>query len=701
LRSYLLILALASGLPLFGQMPADTDRLLSVGRLWVTVNYFHPHIAERDIHWDAALIQALPAMRAAKTPAEYAHAVQSMLDGLQDPATYVFLAHPAPSIHGIKLEMGPGRVLMVSQTPQALSQNSASQLLRAMQQAKSIVFDLRGGDFLSHLLDQPEIANHLTPAPLDTPAQKVWIHHGLASPLNLNTGIYYSAFEIKPGIHFPGNPAAKYKPVTFLLDEASRLPRIASALVAANKAQIRAASAHYTTADSEVIEFDLGANVKARVRLSEPVSSHTPSTSPQVPPDRDDTNSAYPSTEYRILAAYKVWGVFHYFFAYRDQMDEDWDEDFKKFLPKIVSAASAQDYHLAVAEFVSQVHDSNAQLHSRILDRYYGEAPVGLRLQLVEKKAVVTGIVDDDAKKAGIQPGDIIRKVDGESLAERANREARYIPASTQKSLAWLVLQRVLNGPDGSTATLAIEDTDGHVREVKLRRKSAYKALLRHQRTGEVVKLFSGNIGYVDLDRLKDSEVDSMFERLQNARAIIFDMRGSPSANIGEIASRLTNRQEAAAALLSGPLTLAPDLPNGEALSQNASYFIVQRLPRTDKPRYLGKTVMLIDERASGPAEHAGLFFEAANGTKFIGTPTAGADGTISSFLIPGGITIDFSGLDVRHANGGQLQRLGLQPFLEVAPTLAGIRAGRDEVLERALSYLSANEDEERARLLN
>jgi hypothetical protein len=35
-----------------------------------------------------------------------------------------------------------------------------------------------------------------------------------------------------------------------------------------------------------------------------------------------------------------------------------------------------------------------------------------------------------------------------------------------------------------------------------------------------------------------------------------------------------------------------------------------------------------------------------------------------------------------------QLQRVGLVPDVEVRPTIAGIRAGRDEVLERAVSYL-------------
>ena len=42
----------------------------------------------------------------------------------------------------------------------------------------------------------------------------------------------------------------------------------------------------------------------------------------------------------------------------------------------------------------------------------------------------------------------------------------------------------------------------------------------------------------------------------------------------------------------------------------------------------------------------------------------------------------------MRHADGRQLQRVGLQPQVPVSPTIAGIRAGRDEVLEAALKYV-------------
>src|ERR1700690_4333523 len=78
--------------------------------------------------------------------------------------------------------------------------------------------------------------------------------------------------------------------------------------------------------------------------------------------------------------------------------------------------------------------------------------------------------------------------------------------------------------------------------------------------------------------------------------------------------------------------------------------------------RLIWKTVMLIDQRTMSQAEHTGLFFEAANGTKFIGSPTAGANGDVTSVCLPGNICVLFTGHDVRHADGRQLQRVGRLP---------------------------------------
>jgi C-terminal processing protease CtpA/Prc len=208
-------------------------------------------------------------------------------------------------------------------------------------------------------------------------------------------------------------------------------------------------------------------------------------------------------------------------------------------------------------------------------------------------------------------------------------------------------------------------------------------------RDGPVMKMLTGNIGYVDLDRLTESQVDEMFTKFHDAKAIIFDLRGLPQGTVAPIAARLARTEESAAAILNGPLVFGPDLPRNGVATSNASYFQIDSVPVSSLPKYTGKTVMLVDERTEGEAEQGALFLEAANHTAVVGSPSAGSNGDPTNFALPGGITVSFSGHDIRHANSGQLQRLGLQPEVLVRPTVQAVRQGRDEILEKGLSYLA------------
>jgi C-terminal processing protease CtpA/Prc len=131
---------------------------------------------------------------------------------------------------------------------------------------------------------------------------------------------------------------------------------------------------------------------------------------------------------------------------------------------------------------------------------------------------------------------------------------------------------------------------------------------------------------------------------------------------------------------------VGPDLAFGNEVARPDHAFR-QRLPIREGERYRGKVVVLIDERAISQSEHSCMFYEVAADAKFIGSPTAGANGDVTVLRVPGA-TMTFTGHDVRHADGRQLQRVGIQPDLEVRPTPAGIKAGRDEVLEAAVAYL-------------
>ena len=75
----------------------------------------------------------------------------------------------------------------------------------------------------------------------------------------------------------------------------------------------------------------------------------------------------------------------------------------------------------------------------------------------------------------------------------------------------------------------------------------------------------------------------------------------------------------------------------------------------------------------------------------FYPTPTQGANGDVTLMVLPGNLAISFSGHDIRHADGRQLQRLGIQPYVKVAPTIRGITEGRDEILEAAVKYVQKN----------
>jgi hypothetical protein len=81
----------------------------------------------------------------------------------------------------------------------------------------------------------------------------------------------------------------------------------------------------------------------------------------------------------------------------------------------------------------------------------------------------------------------------------------------------------------------------------------------------------------------------------------------------------------------------------------------------------------------------SGATTEAAAGSTFVGSSTSGANGNVTDVAVPGGHFITFTGMDVRHGDGRQLQRVGIVPHVPVPRTVANIAAGVDEVLEKAL----------------
>ena len=72
-----------------------------------------------------------------------------------------------------------------------------------------------------------------------------------------------------------------------------------------------------------------------------------------------------------------------------------------------------------------------------------------------------------------------------------------------------------------------------------------------------------------------------------------------------------------------------------------------------------------------------------------VGEATAGANGNVVGFVVPGGFRILFTGMRVTGHDGKTPHHLaGVKPDVSMTPTVAGLRAGRDEVLDRAVALI-------------
>ncbi len=104
---------------------------------------------------------------------------------------------------------------------------------------------------------------------------------------------------------------------------------------------------------------------------------------------------------------------------------------------------------------------------------------------------------------------------------------------------------------------------------------------------------------------------------------------------------------------------------------------------------YRGKVVIIVNENTISQAEFTAMALQKAPKATVLGSTTAAADGNVSFIQLPGNIITAITGLGVYYEDGRETQRVGVDIHTICRPTIAGIKDGRDELLEKALELLS------------
>ena len=699
--------------------------------------YFHPSLAEAgSVDWDSALVETIPRVRAARTSAEFRAAVAAMLGTLADPLTRIedtTTGRSAPVKRPFGFRLTSDSILVVTAgsyyelfTPEVAARMAAAR--GAVARARGIVLDLRppdGADPFGRIQLEAAFADLerlLVTEPIVTPGQRRRVYYGYESPNPFASGQYRTGMVVENGSRIVPSRGARAIPTVFVIDSDAWLLSSALPLQGTGRSLIVYSGDLGQHSVGETTIVPLGEGFVAQVRASDPLLADgsrawlmpdvivaTPSGTPDLAldtaialarsfapsqvrrlrppafrvahPERSYPEMRYPSVEYRLLAAFRAWNVIEHFYPYKQLLDTAWSDVLPGVIRDFEGARHAGDYARAVARLSVRLSDAHAYVAgASYRDVVIDEGYPPIRVRIVEGVPLVTRIFDSaSARAAGISIGDVVETVDGVSALARIRALQQFISASTPDARADVAALTFMNGPVGSEVRLGLQDARGQRKAARLeRRREDVNTLYHRERAGEIVRILPGDVGYVDLDRLTLDMLDSMFRRIARTRAVIFDMRGYPTGTIWAIAPRLADSPRTVARLETPLVGHRSPAPSVETFYQTVE-------PAPPSLRYRGRVLMLMDERSVSQAEHTGLYLKAVSGATFVGSRTAGTNGEITTVSLPGGLTMGFSGQAVMFPDGRRLQRVGLMPDVEARPTVAGIRAGRDEVLEAAL----------------
>ncbi|HEX5061290.1 MAG TPA: S41 family peptidase [Kofleriaceae bacterium] len=726
-----LVVLLASPARADAPLPDTPTRLMTLGRVWAEAKFFHPTLQTKDIDWDAALVAAIPKVEAAKTQKELDAAVQSMLAVIGDPVTRVLddkpvdIAAPADwlvtanHVTEVKLSVFAAGTLDFKG-----SREKATQIATEAAGAKVMIIDLRNVTaraWVSRWIVE-QFASVL-PAIDEWPLMRSVEHRGWRTQQGTTSGNYFSTFIVTGGR--PPKPAPKQGPahVVFVADPTAGLPMEALALQATGKATIVAQGALRDDAIVDTATIELGGGSRAQVRLNEllsgpptadisvpagqdpmvrarqlaktlakklPAAKRTrpkPRELPQlrVRDDDDYASTPLPSREHRLLAGIRMWAVIDRFEPYR-YLIKDWDGVLREMLPRLDAARDRETYLRVLKEMAARVDDGHVNVFPGAPDptaKPKGIAPFEVRL--VENRPTIVRLLDAAATaKLGVAVGDVIEMIDGKPAAETFAARRAITSGSTTESRDQRAAAYMLTGDDGTQVKLGVRGARGKLRDVVVTRAKSYAAAFDAPSSEPHWKKLAGNIGYIDLRTLTVPEVPAAMKDLDGTKAIVFDMRGYPNGVAWSLAPRLNTRGAKYGAQFLAPHVFGM-LADDEVADTRTRF--LQKLPPLEPGTtiYRGKVIVVIDDRAISQSEHTCLFLQEAAGATFVGSPTHGANGDVTVMRLPGGLRMSFTGQEVRHVDGKQLQQVGITPHIVIRPTLAGVRAGKDEVLDRAI----------------
>jgi len=437
----------------------------------------------------------------------------------------------------------------------------------------------------------------------------------------------------------------------------------------------RVKSARASWSADDIYSLDLGRGVKAAVPVALFTDakgtlphSATPAAAKGVIPA-----SAYSSDDRATRMADVVigWNILKHFYPYFDVVKTDWDAVWPEAMRAAASDRDGVAFYTIIRRMVAKLNDGHGNVS-------FTGAPPSASLPIlaswIEGKYIVTAV--GSAADGQLKPGDEIVALDGKPAAAALADLEQLISGATPQWKRYRSANEALMGPRGQSSIITVRSPGAaETKEVALSHNGSER-LAADPRPKDVSVELEPGIWYFDLTRATDKQFEDALPRLESAKGIVFDVRGYPTVTPAWLQH-----------MSKTPLTSAQwhvpvlERPGQVAFIRQGEWNITPAAP------YLtAKRVFLADGSDISYAESTMGIVENYKLGEIIGTPTAGTNGNINPFPLPGGYTVTWTGMKVLKHDGSQHHGVGIHPTIPASRTQAGVAAGRDEVLERGLA---------------
>jgi len=412
-------------------------------------------------------------------------------------------------------------------------------------------------------------------------------------------------------------------------------------------------------------------------------------------------NMDFEDTGYRLLGLFRLWNAMKYFFPYIDIIDDDWTELLIKHIPMMLEGEDRLSYKLTLASLASRLHDAHVGFSSDLdmFDDRFGGYVVPALFTEAEKQLVVLQRIEIPGytQAQRLMPGDVILRVNGRDINEVIAEKLRYVSyPNEEKALFFLANSHMPLRQYSSDVPMELYVLRDNIElriEVEVAPSRLMSGRLRTSSTetfpARSFEHLENNIGLINPIRVGERNIQQIMERFADTSGLIVDLRQVPVHffMIWELAEFIVETP-----LNFSQITIVSQAIPGVFVDFSRQYSGgFDGGWNTNPYFYENNVVVLMDEGSMSRTEHAVLSLRNGSNVTVIGSNSIGVNGDYRYLPLPGGLRMRFSSIGIFTSEGKQMQRIGVVPDIYVPRTIAGIRDGRDELLEAAILYLMGN----------